>query len=772
MTRVALLWHMHQPFYRDLRTGEHVLPWVRLHALKDYWGMVALLQEFPRVKVTFNLVPSLLVQVEAFAREEARDRHLQLGLKPAEHLTEDERAFCLEHFFHAHRARMIDPYPRYRQLLELRGNGGAAFAEGRVAKRPDQPALARRSANADRPGEPRPGSDERRRELSARSQVSQFSVDDIRDLQVWHKLVWIDVWYHEHDARVGALLAKARGFTEEDKVTLRHVELELLGKVIPEYAAAAARGQVELSTSPFYHPILPLLCDTDVYLRTHPHSRMPREPFRHPEDAAEQLARAVALHERLFGAPPSGVWPSEGSVSDAMVPLVADAGFRWMATDEQILARSLGIELTRSGEGHLDDPERLYRPYAVGGGRHVVACGFRDHVLSDLIGFNYASWSADGAADDFVYRLVTAGRRYAARAGGEDATVFIILDGENAWEHYDRQGRPFLRALYDRLGSHPEIQTVTMAEACSAAKKPLPSIFPGSWINADFYIWIGHPDDHRAWSQLAEARRTLDAAAGSASPAAVAQAREEMLIAEGSDWCWWYGDDHSSEYDLEFDELFRRHVRNVYRSLDKPVPEELFVTNITTEPPALAVEPPTGFIDPVIDGEITSYFEWIGAGGVSTNTAAGTMRQIPDNRGPVTIVEFGFDLERLFVRLDGARPMRSVLEPDVEVRIKFLKPAGLQVVVQHRASDVRVRFEERQPGGGWQPRECAGIAAAAGTILEAQIPFRCLKAEPQTRVAFFVAINRAGVEVEHHPRHGPIEFEVPDARFPARNWTA
>ncbi|MGH7342920.1 MAG: glycoside hydrolase family 57 protein, partial [Candidatus Rokuibacteriota bacterium] len=462
--------------------------------------MVALLQEFPRVRVTFNLVPSLLVQIEAFAREDARDRHLQLGLKPAEQLTEDERAFCLEHFFHAQRARMIDPYPRYRQLLELRGEGGAP---------------------------------------SARSQVPHFSVDDLRDLQVWHKLVWTDVWYHEHDERVGGLLAKGRGFTEEDKATLHRVELELLRKVIPEYAAAAARGQVELSTSPFYHPILPLLCDTDVYLRAHPHSRMPREPFRHPEDAAEQLARAVALHERLFGMPPGGVWPPVGSVSDAVVPILADAGFRWMATDEQILARSLGIELTRGGEGHLDDPERLYEPYAVGGGGRAIACGFRDRVLSDLIGFSYASWSADGAADDFVYRLVAAGRRHAARTGGEDATVFIILDGENAWEHYDRQGRPFLRALYGRLGSHPEIRTVTMAEACADAKRALPSIFPGSWINADFYIWMGHPDDCRAWSQLAEARRTLDAAAGSVPPPALASAREEVLIAEGSDWFWW-----------------------------------------------------------------------------------------------------------------------------------------------------------------------------------------------------------------------------------------
>src|SRR4029450_2724919 len=169
MTRVALFWHMHQPFYQDLVTGEHVLPWVRLYALKDYWGMVAMLRDFPQVKVTFNLVPSLFTQLQAFARGEAHDRHLELGLKPADSLSEDERAFCVGEFFHAHRPRMIDPYPRYRELLELRGNTDGG--------------------------------------LSARLQAAQFSADDIRDLQAWHTPVWIDAEYHEHDERVRALVA-------------------------------------------------------------------------------------------------------------------------------------------------------------------------------------------------------------------------------------------------------------------------------------------------------------------------------------------------------------------------------------------------------------------------------------------------------------------------------------------------------------------------------------------------------------------------------------
>jgi alpha-amylase/alpha-mannosidase (GH57 family) len=735
MTRVAILWHMHQPFYQDLITGEHILPWVRLHGLKDYYGMVALLREFPTVKVTFNLVPSLLVQLQAFAEERARDRHLELGLKAADALTDEERAFCLEEFFHAHRPTMVDRYPRYAELLDKRG----------------------RDANG----------------LSARSQVPQFSDADIRDLQVWHKLVWLDPFYLDADPRARGLVEKGRNFTEDDKAALRRVELELLRRIIPEYRDAADRTQVELSTSPFYHPILPLLCDTDIYLRTHPHSRMPRERFQHPADAAEQLARAVDLHSQLFGRRPAGVWPSEGSVSDDIVPLVASAGFRWMATDEEILARTLGRVFARDGSGQLEHPEALYQPYVVGpAGQSEVACAFRDHTLSDLIGFQYAAWSADAAADDFIRRLVSGGRRYAARTGGQEATIAVILDGENAWEHYPGQGRPFLRALYARLASHSELRTVTMSEACAGASERLPSVFPGSWINADFYIWIGHADDHRAWSQLAEARRALESPSPGLHAASIARAREEILIAEGSDWFWWYGDDHSSSHDLAFDDLFRRHVRNVYRALEQPIPEELFVTNITTEPPEADVSRPSGFIQPVIDGHVTSYFEWIGAGCVEAASTQASMHQVTEREPGVTLIEFGFDLEHLYVRVDAAQSMRRLLAPDMELSLNFLKPAGVRVILRGGDDGVAVRMLGRAAHGGSEPVEALGLRAAVGDIAEVQIPFAALALAPGAPVALMVALNRGTAELEHHPRHRPIEFAVPAPEFPAVNWTA
>ena len=738
MTQVAILWHMHQPYYEDLLTHEHILPWVRLHGLKDYYGMVALLRDFPSLRMTFNLVPSLLVQLEEFAADRARDRFLDLSLKPAADLTEGDVGFILENFFHAQRQRMIEVYPRYAELLTRRGGSRPTVADARAA-------------------------------------AHRFSREDLRDLQVWHKLAWLDPLYLNGDARVQGLIAKGRSFTEDDKALLHEVELELLNRIIPEYRAAAARGQIEISTSPFYHPILPLLCDTDIYLRTHPESQMPRERFVHPEDAVGQLIRAADLHERLFGRRPVGLWPSEGSVSDAIVSLAAAAGFTWMATDELILARTLGTTLGRDGQSHLHHPEQLYAAYAVKVGRARISCVFRDHLLSDLIGFTYAGWAPEVAAADFVSRLVEAGRRYAARTGGEEALIPVILDGENAWEHFEGGGRPFLRALYSRLAAVSDLRTVTMAEACVQPRHELAGVFPGSWIDANFYIWIGHPDDQRAWSQLADARQALDAASG-VDARSLAQAREEVLIAEGSDWFWWYGDDHSSDHDLEFDDLFRRHLRNVYKLLQQPIPDELFVSNITTGVRAPTETPPSALLTPTIDGEETSYFEWLGSGTIEIRDVGGTMHRVDRKSGVLTVVHYGFDREHFYVRLDSGRPAWDLLADGYEFSLEFLKPERIRFSVRHGVgiqSSPSGTFWERRADARWTVRGPGRARVAAGSVVEAALPLGDLKLTGGAAVSFFVAVyDSSGQEVERHPTHRPVDVAVPDEQFEARNWTA
>jgi alpha-amylase/alpha-mannosidase (GH57 family) len=688
-TRLAVLWHMHQPYYEDLATGEHILPWVRLHAIKDYWGMVAMLEEFPGVRVTFNLVPSLVRQVQAFADNRARDKHLEIGLKPADDLTPDEARWMVANGFHAPYARMIGPYPRYAELHAAR-----------LERRP-------------------------------------FSVNDLRDLQVWHKLAWMDPDRLASDSRLLALVAKDRSFSEDDKQLLREIELELLQRVLPAYRAAVERGQIEVSTSPFYHPILPLLCDSDAHQRAHPGAPRPRHRFRRPGDARLQIERAIALHEATFGVRPSGMWPSEGSVSDEAVALIGQAGLRWIATDEDILSRSLDVAL--GGR-----PDLLYRPYRVGEAGPVVL--FRDHAMSDRIGFHYQSWDARAAADDFVARVRDAGQRFAQAGGGEVATVSVILDGENAWEYYDGGGRPFLRALYGALGAAPDIETVTMSEAAAAPAQPLASIFPGSWINSDFYIWIGHRDDHRAWDQLAEARDAFDAHAAGAPPEARDRALEELLIAEGSDWFWWYGDDHSSDQDAEFDELFRRHLRNAYAALALPIPEELFATNISTGEGPDRLEP-SGRLAIVLDGRDTSFLEWVGAVSPSLAKPGGAMHEVAVTH-LIDDLKVGLSSSGLCLRLAGVRLPELLSSGD----------ASLAIVIG--GAEVRVVPIDR----GW---------LGVGSTIEVQAPFDQLGAGSGGELQFAIQIrDRQAAVLESVPQGRFWTIAIPELGGAAADWQA
>jgi alpha-amylase/alpha-mannosidase (GH57 family) len=679
MVKLALLWHMHQPYYEDLATGEHILPWVRLHAIKDYWGMVAMLEEFPGIHVTFNLVPSLIRQVQAFAEDRAKDRHLEIGLKPAADLTAEESRWMVANGFHAPYGRMIGPYPRYAQLHAQR--------------------MARQA----------------------------FSEDDVRDLQVWHKLAWMDPDLLIRDERLAALITRDRGYTEADKTLLRDVELDLLSRVVPAYREASARGQVELSTSPYYHPILPLLCDSDAHQHAHPGAPKPRQRFQRPDDARLQIDRAIAFHEATFGSRPSGMWPSEGSVSDESVALIASAGLKWIATDEDILARSLRTAMR---------PELLYRPYRVGEAGPVAL--FRDHAMSDRVGFQYQSWDARAAAADFVEHVRAAGRRFVEAGGGEVATVPVILDGENAWEYYDGGGRPFLRALYAALSEAPDITTVTMSEAAVGPARTLPSIFPGSWINGDFYIWIGHRDDHRAWDQLSDARTAFERRAGFVTAAARDRALEELLIAEGSDWFWWYGDDHSSDHDADFDDLFRRHIRNTYAALELPVPEELFATNITTGAGPDRLEP-SGLMSITVDGKDTSFLEWVGAANPVLSRPGGAMHEV--SASPlIADVRVGRSANALCLRIQG---------PEL---VTGLTSGAVTLALVIGRTDVRVVPI---------PRPWLGV----GTIVEAAIPFASIGFDDGT-IEFAIQVrdsSDAVLETVPHGRHWTLAVPRPDA---------
>ncbi|MEP6537474.1 MAG: glycoside hydrolase family 57 protein, partial [Bryobacteraceae bacterium] len=506
---LCFVWHMHQPFYKDLVSGEYKLPWTRMHGLKDYYGMVKVLEDFPSVHQTFNLVPSMMVQIEEYASGTAHDAFLRAALKPAEHLTEGEQSFILQYFFQANPARMIYRYPRYGELYNLWQASGRNVARARQG----------------------------------------FSVQAFRDLQVLSQLAWFDEEFLAKDPFIVELVQKGHDYSLDDQQMLGRKQVEVMGKVLPVYAEFAAKGQIEVSTTPFYHPILPLICDSNIAEVSHPYVALPSR-FRYPNDARDQLQRAGDYMRQKLGNPAVGLWPSEGSVSDEVFHLAAESGFRWVATDNGVLARTLH---------HGADASLTYRPYLWSQGEHELHVIFRDHYLSDLIGFVYARMGAVEAANHFLDRIRE--NCQGILSSGRDALVPIILDGENAWEYYEQSGRPFLRELYRRIADDPRMSALTVTEALAKVEPHrIDHIFPGSWINANFDIWIGSDEDNRAWDYLYHARNFYEEHQANATEAQRELAFEEIMIAEGSDWNWWYGPEHQSANEREFDELYRKHL--------------------------------------------------------------------------------------------------------------------------------------------------------------------------------------------------------------------
>jgi alpha-amylase/alpha-mannosidase (GH57 family) len=684
---------MHQPFYKDLISGEYKLPWTRMHALKDYYGMTKILEEFPHVHQTFNLVPSMLVQVEEYAAGEAADPFLDAALKPAESLTDADRAFLLRHSFYSDPQHMIYRYPRYGELYN------AWQGQQHTGSR------------------------------------SLFGAPEFRDLQMWSQLAWFDEEFQEHDAEVRDWVHRGRNFTIADQRRMGEKQREIVGQVMPEYRKLATSGQIEISTTPFYHPILPLLCDSNVASMAHPNVSLPPR-FRYPQDARLQLQMAREYITKQFGVSPAGLWPSEGSVSDEVFQIAAELGFEWTATDSGVLNRTLSRSVGVDG---------LYRPYKWQQGGRNLGVVFRDHFMSDLIGFVYSKMDAGAAAIDFLRRIRE--NCSGILASGRDALVPIILDGENAWEYFDRNGRPFLRDLYRRISEDSQMRAVTVSEAFKLIEpERLDHIFPGSWINANFDVWIGADEDNQAWTQLLRARETYDSAT------AVAEkdrklALEELLIAEGSDWCWWYGPEHESANREEFDQLYRSHLANVYRFLNLMPPEELSRPILRVAIQAEQI-PPSGAITPTIDGEVTSYFEWMGAGVYRVDERSGSMH---GKKFLVKEVQYGSEGANLFVRVDFHQGYEQEVL-GMEVRFTAV---GMD---SGRSSQMTVAFDRgAASASGIQSVECA-----LGNVLEIKIPLGSIGVTPGRGVRFQLSIWESGLPMDAVPQQGWIELGSTD----------
>ncbi len=524
---LAIIWHMHQPYYRHPQTSEFALPWVRLHASKDYLHMARLLQEFPRVKANFTMVPSLRDQLEEYARG-ADDEDTRLTMRTVEGtLAPEEKEHMLRRFFSIHHGNVIHRYDEYRRLLQLG--------------------------------------------MATRDRPELLSDDYFVDLALWFNLAWIDPDDIRNDARLAELAQKGLGFSRED---VRYVigRQRFMASGVPHlYHRLERDGQVEMLTTPYYHPILPLLIDNRSALRADPEARLSDPPFAYPDDAAFQLEEAIASHERGFGVRPRGVWPPEGSVSPEATDAIRAAGLEWFASDEGVLARSVGLELHRDDVGALVEPGLLYRPYRLGNGAAAI---FRDRVISDRIGFAYGEMTPNDAVGDLIWKLERARERLPDEGGPYLAS--IILDGENAWENYPNNGNDFLRYLYGKLQQDERFETVRVSEFLdrTPAQVELPNLHSGSWIDASFRVWCGEMVQARAWGALERTRRFAQEQWGPLRhmPKSV---RQPLMVAEGSDWFWWYSSRNSSPEDVVFDELFRANLEVVWWFAGAEPPEDI-----------------------------------------------------------------------------------------------------------------------------------------------------------------------------------------------------
>jgi len=533
--KLVLCWHMHQPEYRDLHTGEFKLPWTYLHVIKDYVDMVAHLEAVPKAKAVVNFAPILLEQIEEYAKQVDGYFHDRtpitdplLAALVDTAVPEDPEAVLklIKNCLRANRGRQINRYPEFKKLAE-------------IADWLDQHYDALAYINA------------------------QF----VHDMLAWYHLAWMGETVKLTDSRVQHLIEKGSGYTLHDRLELLEIIGDLLANVVCRYGVLVKRGQIELSVTPYAHPIMPLLLDLKTTHEAMPDAPLP-ELLRYPgggERVLWQLEKGVQTFKRFFGFKPKGCWPSEGSISEHTLRILSDFGFDWTASGGSVLHNSLSLP-------ENDKPLTIHHPFKLD--KAEVACFFRDDGLSDLIGFEYSKWHADDAVGDLIHHLENI-----ASGGPDGKVVSIIMDGENAWEHFPENGYHFLSSLYQRLSEHPVIELTTFSECLQekTVAKPLSKLVAGSWVYGSFSTWIGDADKNRGWDMLGDVKSEFDKVISERclTDQQIREAEYQLAVCEGSDWFWWFGDYNPGEAVSNFEKQYRLNLANLYRLLGKQPPAYL-----------------------------------------------------------------------------------------------------------------------------------------------------------------------------------------------------
>ncbi|MBD1911684.1 MULTISPECIES: glycoside hydrolase [unclassified Leptolyngbya] len=738
---VAFIWHQHQPLYKSRAVGQYRLPWVRLHGTKDYLDLILILEKFPKLHQTVNLVPSLIQQIEDYVEGTAFDPYLTLALSEADALNPEQKQFVVEHFFDGNHHTLVDPHPRYVELFKQRQDKGGDWC------------------------------------------IENWSPQDFSDLLAWHNLAWIDPMFWD-DPEIAAWLKQDRGFTLSDRQRIYSKQREIMSRIIPQHRHMQETGQLEITTTPYTHPILPLLADTDSGRVAVPDMVLPQNRFQWEEDIPRHLKRARQMYRDRFGCEPRGLWPSEQSVSPAILPYIAEQGFNWIVSDEAVLGWTLNHFFHRDQHGTVQEPELMYRPYRLETPQGDLAIVFRDHRLSDLIGFTYGAMPAEKAAADMVGQLEAIAQQLISHQSEGTTSleqpwlVTIALDGENCWEFYPEDGKPFLEDLYSRLSEHEDIRLVTVSEFLEqfppTESLPANKLHSGSWVDGSFTTWIGDPAKNRAWDLLTEARQVL-ANHPEATEENNPEAWEALYAAEGSDWFWWFGEGHTSNQDAMFDQLFREHLAALYMALNEPVPTE--VRRPVEDHTVHGDHAPQSFIHPLIDGRADEQ-DWDKAGRIEVAGARGTMHR----SSKIQRLWYGVDHQSFYFRLDFAAGSRPGVDFPSELhllwfypdRTTFNAPAPLAELPDEAPMNYHFRHHLginlvtgdrwlQEAGEYFQWHSCPTTAQVAiDTCLEVAIPWADLQdIEPDWALRVVVILAEDGHYVSYLPENALIPVEVP-----------
>lgn len=545
----VLYWHMHQPWYQEGIDGDYRLPWVYLHAIKDYEDMVAHLEAHPKMHVVVNFAPVLLEQLDDYALQlknwldsgqTMKDPMLNLlaGTLPIPE-SPIERYKLLCDCQKANAEKMIDPYPDFKRLLEpfkMMFPGGACDEKDTGC-------------------------------------LNYLNEQYFIDVLVWYHIVWLGHALKQTQTSID-LIKKAKMFDETDRRALLQLMHDCISNLIPRYRKRAEEGQIELSMTPYGHPIIPLLNDMENMVCAQPDAPRPTSLV-YPggiERSRWHIQHGINCFEKHFGMRPQGIWLSEGAISDDAVALVEEFGFKWTASGEGVWRNS--IQLSEHDMEKVNSKRALFHPHVLKG--YEPKLFFRDDGLSDLIGFEYSKMNSVDAANDLVQHLVNIADFLGDRA--DRHVVSIILDGENAWEYYPHNGHYFLDYLYETLSRHHLVRATTFSELTEKTKThELENLCSGSWVYGSLSTWIGEPDKNRAWDRLIEAKKAYDRVinAGKLNIEETEKATRQLAICEGSDWFWWFGEKNSSQSVRDFDQLYRAQLKNLYKLLKLSQPENL-----------------------------------------------------------------------------------------------------------------------------------------------------------------------------------------------------